>query len=210
MAANHFYNSHPSDQIRRADAPLPPLPIPLSSYSSYRPEHTGQADSPITPTDYDTNGPFHRHYSQQSIGGDSKYYGAGGGGRISEQGAYADDIPLRSNTVQYSTDGEPPNKQPFAEETGLPYPSSEPQAGTNRKRQRKKKFFRLSNTWVVYVLTVIQVTVFIVELVRNGRLDLTVMRANPILTSLSYSDQNTNPNPSAGQSNARSFYLRID
>lgn len=211
MAANDYYNSHPPDQIRRSDAPLPALPIPLSSYSSYRPDHAGQADSPITPIDYDANGPFHRHYSQQSMGGDSKYYGAGGGGRVSEQGTYADDIPLRSNLAKYSTDGGSPSKQPFAEENGLPYPTSEPQPGTNQKRKRKKKkFFRLNNTWVVYVLTIIQVTVFIVELVRNGRFHVVFMPANPKLTSLSYSYQDTNPDTSASQSNAWSIDLRVD
>ncbi|KAL9107636.1 MAG: hypothetical protein Q9187_008401, partial [Circinaria calcarea] len=171
MAANDYYNSHPSDHLaqqRRSDAPLPPLPIPLSSYSSYRPDHAGQADSPITPIDYDVNSSFHTHHSQQSIGGDSKYYGAGGGGRISEQGAYADDIPLRSNVPKYSTDGESPNKQAFAEENGLPYPTGEGQSGANRRRQKKRKsFFRLKNTWVVYILTLIQITVFIAELARN-------------------------------------------
>ena len=211
MAANDYYNSRSTDQIRRSDAPLPPLPIPLSSYSSYKLDHAGQADSPITPIDYDANGPFHRHYSQQSMGGDSKYYGAGGGGRISEQGAYADDIPLRSNLAKYSTDGESPNKYPFAEENALPYPTSEPQSGTNQKRKRKKKpFFRLNNTWVVYVLTVIQVTVFIGELVRNGTLGSAFMAANPILTFLSYSYQDTNPDTSTGQPNAWSLDLRID
>ena len=176
MAANDYYNSGPSPSIgqrRRSEAPLPPLPIPTSTYTAYRPSGyppSGYQPSPLSPTADSPNISPSTSHSQHNIGDDSRYYGAGGGGIGGDPAKYSDDIPLRPQPQNYSSEGVGPAKQPFAEETGLPSTSSRPHRSRNQQR-RKKAFFSRKTPWVVYTLTLIQVCVFIAELARNGDFD---------------------------------------
>jgi hypothetical protein len=51
-----------------------------------------------------------------------------------------------------------------------------------RARERRQGWFHGQITWVVYVLTVIQLIVFIVEIVRNGKLVNKLLRTRMSLT----------------------------
>ena len=166
MAANEYYNSNQSNHSsprRRPEAALPPLPVPVSSYSAYRPEQMSNTDSPVTPIYDGPTTSLYGHQSRHSLGGDSRYYGAGESGMGGEHGAYADNIHLRTNPQKSSTDVEISAQPAYSQDTGLPGPASQLPQRTRRKR-------RGNITWVVYTLTLIQVVVFIAELVKNGKL----------------------------------------
>lgn len=159
MAANDYYNPPPSRH--RADAPLPPLPPPEISPSSYKPisYRTGVSDneeSPISPTYPDSHyvesrSNMHKHESQQSIVPNSRY---------------SDQIPLRPR----------PNPMPRGFPAASTYAddgirnSDDSGRGRNQGRRRRRGFFAGKIPWVVYTLTLLQLTVFIVELVKNCKL----------------------------------------
>ena len=103
------------------------------------------------------------HQSQHSLGDDSRYYGAGEGGVGGEQGVYADDIPLRTNPQKSSADVEISRQPAYGQDLALSSSVGQSRQATKRKR-------RGNITWVVYILTLIQVIVFIAELVKNGKL----------------------------------------
>lgn len=172
MAANDHFNpmpanSHLSD--RRMNAEIRPLPISQSSYSAYKPEHPANTDSPISPSS-DPRSPSSPIYRQTSLLSptdsrspvDSRFYGAGGGGRTSESGLYREDIPL---TSPLSPPGNGmPKQQPYEADPSLPGPAQAPR----RKRRREQGgWFRGKIPWVVYIFTLAQLTVFIAEIVRN-------------------------------------------
>ena len=161
MATNEFYNTSNRSERRRSDAPLPPLPVPTSSFSAYRSGQASRLDSPISPIEHPSS-PVYRDYSQQSLESSTAYYGAGGG-KTDEQGPYADNIPLRSQ--KNSADELPRSEQPRRVD-------SQPQEGIGRRRRRSRQekeggIFGGKVPWVVYILTLAQITVFIAELVRS-------------------------------------------
>ena len=161
MATNDFYQVSNRVDRRRSDAPLPPLPVPTSSFSAYKPGQASRLDSPVSPI-HDPNSPMYRDYSQQSLDSSTAYYGAGEGGKANEQGPYADDIPLRS---QKNSADELPRSEHPQRINSLPKDDDRPR---RRRRQEKKKgLFNGRVPWVVYILTLAQVTVFIAELVRS-------------------------------------------
>ena len=158
MAANDFYQV---SNRRRSDAPLPPLPVPTSSFSAYRPGQASRLDSPVSPIN-DPSSPVYHDYSQQSLDSGTAYFGAGGGGKSSEQGPYADDIPLRSQ--KNSVDELPRSEHP-QRINSLPKDDNRPRR--RRKQEKEKGLFSGRVPWVVYILTLAQLTVFIAELVRS-------------------------------------------
>jgi len=162
MAASTSYNN--SNQRRRSDIALPPPPI--STYSAYRPESLQRKDSPLTPY---SDSPFFESPSKNGEH-DRRFYGAGGGGRASESGGFSDDIPLRPRSEQIAPEiGSPLHDGPGGDKALLP-PGSHRRRKRPREPERKKGirgFFSGKVPWVVYIFTLIQVTVFIVEIVKN-------------------------------------------
>lgn len=162
MAANEYYNtsSTPRPNRKNSDATLPSLPS--DSYAPYSPHHT-QPPTPYmsSPSFEDTSYRPYADQSQQSI--PSPYYASGGGGRDSHQSAYSDDIPLRQHPSKRNSD--------LAAHDHLPDDPAiidrPPQSAT--RRRRKQGFFGGKIPWVVYTFTLIQVAVFIAELVKNGK-----------------------------------------
>jgi hypothetical protein len=168
MAANSYYNpsSRPQPQHfqsygQQSDStPAPP-------YSSLPPH--AQAPSPVSPFE----APFDDHVypmrpqdSQQSFGEDSTYYGQGGRGRLpqSSTNSFRDDIPLRDHVPKQNIETDHVYD---ARESGMP-------AGIGSGGESPKRGFGYFKTpkgkipWVVYGFTIIQVAVFIAEIVRNG------------------------------------------
>ena len=161
MAANDYYT--PSSSRHRADAPLPPLPPPEispSSYKtvSYRAGVSDNEESPISPTYPDSHYVesrfnMHKHESQQSIVPNSRY---------------SDQIPLRPQ----------PNPTPRGFPAIGTYADDEIRNSDDlgrgqsqgRRRRGRRGFFTGKIPWVVYTLTLLQLTVFIVELVKNCKL----------------------------------------
>lgn len=123
------------------------------------------------------NVPPHRQESSNSLGENSQYYSQGGGGRPHDGMGYSnDDIPLRENpqvpakdaSTDHIYDSHLNDHVYDAEESGVPSHLQ------NNKKNRmsdamamglvnKKKGF----PFVTYTLTLVQVIVFIVEIVKN-------------------------------------------
>jgi hypothetical protein len=164
MAAQGYYNSaynnppayehpdHATDPFNRVS----PRPSP-AGYNAGPYQQTPDSD------------PHHSRYSQQSIGSDNGAYVAGG--RMNEHDQYSENIPLKSPNP-YSNDhpyaNEPQNnwmQQPthYAPDPGM----MEPQAP--RAHRQKQPFWKKKIAYVTYILTVAQIIVFIVELVKSGR-----------------------------------------
>ena len=142
MAANDYYTSSPhiTPYQDYRNAPLPPVPRTHSPYSSTT--HLAQPYSPA--------------YS-------------GSGGRFREDDPYEDDnsIPLSGRKKHESATSISPI---------LPHQQEDPfvrDADPRRERRKgggwKQRWFSGRITWVVYTMTVIQLAVFIAELVKNGK-----------------------------------------
>ena len=189
MAANYYYN--PSS--RQDQTPQPyyqsysPQP-PLSSAPSYHsqppslhpslPSRNPSVASPVSPFEapfddhvYPAGGSDgqHRMDSQSTLGADSRYYGQGGGGRQDSTTSFRDDIPLRDHPGA-------PSKSNF-EGNDHVYDASDPTAPPHLMEEaRPKRRSRLDFVkkpkgripWVTYILTTVQVAVFIAEIAKNG------------------------------------------
>jgi hypothetical protein len=117
-------------------------------------------------------GPAHQPYeSQTSLGGDSRYYGQGGGGRPQDSTAdFRDDIPLRDHPHQV------PPKDNYNNDNDHVYDAplrpSNLEAGRhgmgNNMRLPPPKNSKWKLAWVCYIFGAVQIAVFIGELVKNG------------------------------------------
>ena len=165
MAANEYYSPAPSPgNGRRYDARPPRLPLdPYATYSSHPTQPSPQPSPPQISSPYeDTRYRPYADQSQQSI--PSPYYASGAGGRETEPNPYADDIPLRQH---------PSKRNSEILHDPLPHdPAIIDRPAQNAVRRRKQGFLGGGKIpWIVYTLTLIQVSVFIAELVKNGEFD---------------------------------------
>ncbi|KAJ6164891.1 hypothetical protein N7470_003563 [Penicillium chermesinum] len=160
MAANNYYHS---------DIPQPPAydratPSPYNHDPSVAPAYSyAHHDDPTAPQYF--------HESTQSfMSGDANYQNTG---RVQAEDEYADNIPL-STKSQF---GNHPGymHQPTA------YPVySEPAEELGRGGKRRRLgFFKKKPAWVTWTLTLVQVIVFIVELVKAGQLTGSPIQTKP-------------------------------
>lgn len=87
-----------------------------------------------------------------------------------DSGGFSDDIPLRPRSEQNAPEGYALQQDQSGSDKGLP--STADRRRRKRRREPEKKqglrgFFSGKVPWVVYTFTLIQVTVFIVEIVKN-------------------------------------------
>ncbi|KAI9733357.1 MAG: hypothetical protein M1834_003441 [Cirrosporium novae-zelandiae] len=171
MAANEYYQAHPD----RYDAPLPPPPQHSSSHSpdvTISPQSQLPSYPPPDPAST-MSGAISTHHPDafpaQNTGDVSDtnptYYGAGGGGRLHDSPSYADDIPLRVNPPQNGLHEQWPDRRtqyPPSPESQL----QDPKMGLATGRRRRNGLFSGRIPWVVYTLSLIQLIVFIVEIVK--------------------------------------------
>lgn len=176
MAANDYYN--PSSRQEQHPQPYqsynPPAPSIAPSYHtnppsrtpSARPEQVSPFEAPFDDHVYPM-GPQggHQYDSQSSLGGDSRYYGQGGGGRIEQTNSYEDGIPLRDHP------GVPAKDNNATDHVYDAPPPMQMEDGGRRNRLSGMGMFKKAKgriPWLVYILTTVQVAVFIAELVKNG------------------------------------------
>jgi hypothetical protein len=120
--------------------------------------------------------------SQSTLGGDSRYYGQGGGGRQNSQTSFRDDIPLRDNPGAAKYDGgtdhvhDIPVGQSALEDT-----RPQRRSGMDFLKGSGKSF-----PWVVYTLTTIQFAVFFAEIAINGKHGMSGRRIMLTLLSQTY------------------------
>jgi hypothetical protein len=191
MSANDYYNnggghhSQPAAHgLYRRDDDTPPFLPPLQ-HSALSMDNQPQTDSPLSPS-YDSV-PLHKPPSSPES--ERRYYGAGSGGNgynnsgyfesatperhSKPKRQYSDEIPLREHPQQNAGRKTPSSEVVHAQEEGrVPRHN-----GVRRTRQKEreherepepKKGFWRRTTWVVYIMALIQTSVFIAELVRNG------------------------------------------
>lgn len=160
MAANDYYSGFNPSRPSRNDTGPPPPPSWMKPGASNSP-----SPSPYTPY----GDPYDHRNSQQTLASDHDYP-AGMGGRVhNNHDQYADDIPLKaSNPQQY-------HSRPDWADADTHYPPS-PNAHVpltdpehnSRKKGFANKFFKKKIPWVTYITTVVQIAVFIAELVKSG------------------------------------------
>lgn len=201
MAANDYYNDLPSNRHSRpnSDLPRPRLPPPSTSYSAYKLSNAESIVSPITDSLDEPTYPAYNQRSQQSVAADSTYHGAGGmGGR--DASPYADDIPLRPRPPPKDSEdliGQDPRRG-YSEEDGKFVGSAKQQLPESRRRRKRGGMFSGKIPWVVYTLTLIQVSVFIAELAKNGEQELSMRRLyGCVLTYFRRAYQDPDRNPAA-------------
>lgn len=154
MAANDYYHTNipqpptydqavpgKSDQTNHAATTLPGI-----GYSSHNPD--------------DPSAPYHNRESQQSFASDNGQYQAAG--RAGDGDHYSENIPLKANT-QYGN-----NPDWMRQQTQYPPSPGGLEDRRQRDSRKKKGFFSKKIAWVTYLLTLAQIIVLIVELVKNG------------------------------------------
>jgi len=172
MAANDYFNpqfSRPQPQPYHSygSEAAPPYSSKAPSYSS--PSRPSE-QSPVSPFEAPLDDhvyPARPQDSQYSFGQDSTYYSQGGGGRPAQGSvsSFRDDIPLRAHPkhtgeTDHVYDAGDPRITPTLGDPMEP-PKSRLGLGFFKKDGRIP--------WVVYILTIIQFSVFISEIVKNGK-----------------------------------------
>lgn len=169
-----LHPQHPSHNTHDVP-PVSTTPYPTSDPFAARPTNASPISPFETPFDdriYPAGRPPNQPYgSQSTLGQDSRYYGQGGGGRPQDStGSFRDDIPL---TNQASV----PPKDHYANEQDHVYDA--PIRPANLEAGRPNRTSRIPRTpkkskwkqpWICYIFGLIQVIVFIVEIVRNCEL----------------------------------------
>ncbi|KAL8728935.1 MAG: hypothetical protein Q9181_005167 [Wetmoreana brouardii] len=180
MAANDYYNpsdSHlPHKPHRRSDAPLPPVP----DYElSPRLRPNQPTSSPFaTPFDDPTYRPYGQQ-SQQSLGLEHPYYGAGGAPRPYDPSPYSEDIPLRDHLSKQSQQSSAYDQQRQGTEPAQAARMNSRQRSGHGRRRKRKGYFSGRIPWVVYFFSLVQIIVFIAEIARNAVLTKSPIEIHP-------------------------------
>jgi hypothetical protein len=146
MAANDYYNTSYAPPHNRTDGALPPLPH----------------NQPPSPSPFDDDR-YYQPNSSGALGG----YPSHSTTYSNQQDPFTDHnaIPLHSQPkMDHGAGGMKDDGSP-ARYNADPEALSRPK----RKRSKKKKgWFSGRITWVVYILTTVQIGVFVGELIKNG------------------------------------------
>jgi hypothetical protein len=209
MAANDYYyghdNSHNDDfhRNRREDAPLPPLPatgLPSKPRPhEQHPHDISPVESPFDDSTYAYTG--HDNYHQTPY--DPTAPAASSNYSYNDPFADKNAIPLQAQKpgmnpmgVELENGGVPP--QQFGSRNGRP-------------PDGRRGWFKRPISWAVFVLSLVQLVVMIVEFIRNG------MRNHKhssdfyrLLTSPSFPNGLSHRDPSFLQPHDRPFAIRLD
>ncbi|KAI9671502.1 MAG: hypothetical protein M1817_003553 [Caeruleum heppii] len=180
MAARDYYNPSPSYQLPPIDFDAPPAPPPSSSKPANIRKTSDPTDRfnarPLSGSPFDSHiHPLHRQDSPHGYDESPYYYGGGNGATSPDRNPFADDIPLRDHPGKPSIGGSTiqTDRRPSEVEKGSPI-----EDGHRSRRKRGSKLFKGKGRtpWFIYIITLIQVTVFIGELVKNS-----VLTKSPIM-----------------------------
>tara|TARA_R110002060_G_scaffold46190_5_gene57455 strand:- start:128 stop:436 length:309 start_codon:yes stop_codon:yes gene_type:complete len=98
------------------------------------------------------------------LGQDTRYYGQGGSGRLEASNSYQDNIPLKDHPGLPVKDNESTDHVYDA-------PVAPAHLEEGRKKNRISGMFKNRKSripWITYILTAVQVGVFIGEIAKNG------------------------------------------
>ena len=169
MAANEYYNDPYSTRPHIVDAAKPLPPIDYNRYSSSSALNSYSPHSPVSTV---------ASTDQLQLQRDSRLYPSTNG-RPGANSPYSEDIPLKYQ-AKVSTSAEewrgdhdqyPPSPESqIGDGSGLvPHP-------TSMDRKKKKGFFSGKIPWVVFTLSLIQISVFIAEIIKNS-----IVTGSPIM-----------------------------
>lgn len=195
MASNEYYNENPYPNNYRpynppapSDSAPPYTTHPPSRANTYRTQRTHQSQditSPVSPFEApfddhvyplhaEPNQPYQqsRFDSQSTLGQDTRYYGQqNASGRLDGASNYADDIPLREHPTVPAKDS-PNISTDHVYDADPAMQSARLEEGRKRNSLGGGGLGRFKGkgriAWVTYLLTAIQVIVFIVEIIKNG------------------------------------------
>ncbi|KAJ5894659.1 hypothetical protein N7495_006350 [Penicillium taxi] len=168
MASNDYYHSNipnpPSyDQASHQRTDQYPSTTPSYGYANQN-----------TPA-HDPLAPYHTRHSDQSFISDTGYPVAG---RVSNGDHYSENIPLKANN-QFE------NNNPEWMHDQTRYPPYPPVAGAQQRgrsgpgNRKLGGFFRKKPAWMTWLLTIVQIVVFIVELVKSAQLTGSPIETKP-------------------------------
>jgi membrane associated rhomboid family serine protease len=174
----------------RTNGPLPPVPA-TASPSPYKVDTSYQAQQVASPFD-DSQYPAYPRPAQQdntSSGRQSPhYYGKPGNSSPGYNSNYNNDPFNDNNAIPLQNQGQDGHNKYGGGYAGAPSPTAgagyaehyggQPPDG-GRRPHKKQGWFKGKITWACYVLFLIQVAVFIAELVRNGQLQGTPIATKP-------------------------------
>ncbi|KAJ6119784.1 hypothetical protein N7523_004064 [Penicillium sp. IBT 18751x] len=163
MAASGYYHSN---------IPEPPSYDQVTGHSEDRLPAAGYAygAGANAHNHDDPSAPYHYRESQQSLQSDNGAYQSAG--RVADGDHYSENIPLKAQ-MPYGNNPEWMHQQ-------TRYPPSPGALEDRRPREHKKKgFFKKKPAWVTYILTLVQVIVFIVELVKSAQLTGSPIETKP-------------------------------
>ncbi|KAI9828790.1 MAG: hypothetical protein M1832_001895 [Thelocarpon impressellum] len=195
MAANEYYQGSQAYRLPPIDFHDQAPPPPPASEKPLSPSKSGPASvaRPADPSPFDD-------YAYATQAGPARDNRPGAGGDPYHQNPFADDVPLReypSPGAPGGPKGQSPQQFDPALESGLPPP--DPDVDGRKKKSGKRRFNPLNpkgrTPWFVYIMTLIQITVFIVEIAKNSSIT-----GSPIAIKPSF-------NPMIGPSNRVLIYM---
>ncbi|KAF2710213.1 rhomboid family membrane protein-like protein [Pleomassaria siparia CBS 279.74] len=188
MAANDYYNSSASGHLpphNRSDAPLPPVPgshstqsiSPVTSPYDEHDDHNNHNDYNFPPTHSNSAAalPLNTSYDNQNYSDrdhtDTSYHGHNDS-QSSDPFADQNAIPLHQQGRMA------PGSKRYDSDQEARYPPG------HEKNIKKKGWLSGRVTWVVYILTTVQIGVFVGELIKNGMLTGTPIEIKPTFNYL--------------------------
>jgi len=179
MASNSYYssdsqhyNTNPHRYSRREDAPLPPLPTSTSNARPYAYVDTYHGNSDLSPV----TSPFEdRRFEYPDYPRPVPTNQQPG----VHEDPFADlnAIPMHKMKVDANAVESPVYE---GEERGFGDGDGDGGGrGRRGRRKRRKAWYKGRVTWVVWILTFIQVVVFVVEIIRNGKQHISLRNQPP-------------------------------
>ncbi|PBP17151.1 rhomboid family membrane protein-like protein [Diplocarpon rosae] len=186
---DNYASYNPTAQSHSQPPAAPSIAPSYHTESSHLRRH--DIASPISPYESPFVAPFDDHVypaaktsrfdSQTTLGGDSRHYEQGGDGHFESSSSYQDGIPLREHPAV------PPKDAPGAETDHVydaPVQPAMLEEGKKSKRKRISGMFMNQKKrvpWITYILTAVQVGVFIGEIAKNGSPIQTKPQFNPMI-----------------------------
>jgi hypothetical protein len=217
MASNEYYHENPYPTNYRpynppsvSDSAPPYTSHPPSRANTQRTHNAPDVTSPVSPFEapfddhvYPLNPPSNQHYqnsrfdSQSTLGQDTRYYGQhNGSGRLDGASNHGDDIPLRDHPAVPAKDS-PNISTDHVYDADPAMQSARLEEGRKRESLGRGGLARFKGkgriAWVTYILTAIQVIVFIVEIIKNGMFGSPPGRNNANVSSTTHRLPNRNP-----------------
>ena len=157
MAANDYYQS--SSQQYQAFNPSAQSNPTTHSQSNYYAEH-GQSAPSVAPS-YHSNDPY----------GPESRLSPPPMSNPSHSNTFFDEPPAKNNArIQTEWPATMNTAYPPSPESQQPHPALLPSPTKSKRKKKKGGFFSGKVPWFVYFITLVQVTVFIVEIIKNCRL----------------------------------------